>query len=298
MAAEGDDIIRYTYRGEEGEIIPREATHIVVLARVIPSEAFRWHGNIVEVICHEDVEKIETAALANCYSLRRVVMPGVKIVKMWAFSNCPALTDVECEKLEMIGEEAFSVCESMRSIDLPSAEIVVERAFADCKALTDVKFGSRLERIEEKVFLGCTSLERITFPMKDGIIDENDIFQGCCNLKYADLVEGKLQETIAALHLHIWRNDMNREIDSINRILPITYAGYEWDEDAMEYGDPGQKAWAIRAWIRSVLRKIIHYQAEHRRVLNEAATTLQLVLPQDIAMNNVLPFLELPAHWS
>jgi len=57
-----------------------------------------------------------------------------------------------------------------------------------------------------------------------------------------------------------------------------------------------EKAQAIRTWIRSVLRQILHYKAEHQRLLDEeVATTLQLVLPQDIVMNNVLPFLELPS---
>ncbi len=52
----------------------------------------------------------------------------------------------------------------------------------------------------------------------------------------------------------------------------------------------------IRRLIRSVLRKIIHYQAEHQRVVNEASLTLHHALPHDIVMNNVLPFLELPSY--
>ena len=46
-----------------------------------------------------------------------------------------------------------------------------------------------------------------------------------------------------------------------------------------------------------MIGKVIHYQAEHQRLLyEEVATTLQLALPRDIVMNNVLPFLELPSH--
>ena len=83
---------------------------------------------------------------------------------------------------------------------------------------------------------------------------------------------------------------MNEEIEAINQILPNTRAGGRNDDDI------GEKAQAIRRWIRSVLRKIIHYQAEHQRVLNEATTTLELVIPHyDIVMNNVLPFLQLPS---
>ncbi len=81
-------------------------------------------------------------------------------------------------------------------------------------------------------------------------------------------------------------------------------------------------------WIRSILDKIVHYQAEHQRFLNEAATILQLPITpnppaddyeglairrrvisvlqfifhyetgeatsKDIVVNNILPFLALP----
>ena len=106
-------------------------------------------------------------------------------------------------------------------------------------------------------------------------------------------IEGALHETVAALQLEEWRNDMNMEIDSINRILPTKHG------DIFTYKENrrvGSKAQAIRTWIGSVLRKINHYKAEHQRVLDEAASTLQFVLPHDIATNNVLCFLELPSH--
>ena len=103
-------------------------------------------------------------------------MPGVKVVHWWAFANCRALTDVECDTLEIIGQGAFSVCDSLRSINLPSARIFEDGwVFEGCTALTDVRFGNKLERIEACSFLYCTSLERITIPLKDGIITEDDI---------------------------------------------------------------------------------------------------------------------------
>ncbi|KAK1737792.1 hypothetical protein QTG54_011564 [Skeletonema marinoi] len=217
-------------------------------------------------------------------------MPGVEVVERFAFINCKALTDVECGKLEIIRELAFSGCESLRSIDLPSARIVEGKAFNYCEALTDVKFDSKLDRIEEEAFCYCTALERITIPLKDDMITADDIFIRCDNLKHVDLVEGAIHKIIAALQLEEWRNDVNEEIDSINQILPIASAG-RWVYDV------GDKARAIRTWIRSVLGKIIHYQAEHQRLLDEdIATSLQLALSQDIVMNNVLPFLELPSY--
>eukprot|EP00984_Skeletonema_dohrnii_P013221 scaffold5460_cov153-Skeletonema_dohrnii-CCMP3373.AAC.8 len=284
----------FNYTGED-DPVPHDATHITVdqSVRVIPEEALSDNPNIEEVVCDVNVKRVERGAFSWCPSLRRVIMPGVEVVKKYAFNECKALTYVECGKLERIEERAFSWCTSLRSINLPSAKIVEGFAFAGT-ALTDVILGSKLERIERAAFDDCTALERITIPLKDGMITHGSIFYECDNLKHVDLVQGELHETIAALQLEEWRNGMKEEIDSINQILPTAYAG-GWDDDVGDYED-GEKAQAIRTWIGSVLGKIIHYQAEHQRLLDEAATSLQLALPQDIAMNSVLPFLELPSY--
>eukprot|EP00985_Skeletonema_marinoi_P029537 scaffold28122_cov126-Skeletonema_marinoi.AAC.4 len=291
MAAEGDHITRYNYTGEDDEV-PDDATHVTIAASVtvIPEDAFSEHPNIIEVVCDVNVKWVEGGVFIMCPSLRRVIMPGVEVVERDAFNCCRALTDVECGKLVIIRGSAFDSCTSLRSINLTSAEIVEGSAFYYCLALTDVKFGSKLERIKSGAFMDCPALERITIPLKDGLMNDDDIFTACDNLKHVDLVEGELHETVADLQLEEWRNDMNEEIDSINQILPTAYAGSGWEDD------DGGKARAIRIWIRSVLRKIIHYKVEHQRLLDEAATSLQLALPQDIVMNNVLPFLELPSY--
>ena len=298
MSARGDsNFMRYVYMGQEGEIIPLGATHIIVheSVTVIRTWAFHQHPNIVEIICHEKVEKIEEWAFYNCPSLRRVIMSGVTIVEQWAFYKCIALTDVECGKLEIIGEDAFCACNSLESINLSSARILEASAFSNCTALMDVKFGSKLERIGQRAFGNCPSLEQITIPLRDGMVTD-DTFGGCAKLMQVDLVEREiLRETITALHLEEWRNDMNEEMGSINQILPTADAGYyNYDEEEEEYAE-GEKAQAIRTWIRSLLGKIMDYKAEHRRLLDEdVVPTLQQVLPQDIVMNSVLPFLYLP----
>ncbi len=149
----------------------------------------------------------------------------------------------------------------------------------------DVEFSNKLERIEESALWNCASLERITIPLKDGIIEDDAVFQGCYNLMHFDLVDGVvLREIIAALQLKGWRNDMNEEINAIKHILPSAAAAW------------GGNASVIRGWIRSVLGKIIHYKADHRHLLTEAASIIPIALPEDIVMNNVLPFLELPSY--
>ena len=295
MAADdGGNIVWFTYTGAEGEQIPDEATHIFVTARIIRRRAFYEHPSIIEVICHDIVVNIGACAFWGCPFLRRVIMPGVENAESWAFYGCEALTDVECGRLEIIKGYAFSDCESLKCISLPSARIIGEWAFNQCRALTNVKLGNQLERFEQRAFYDCTSLQRISLPLKDGMITDDAIFEGCRSLKHVDLIDGEVHETIAALQLEEWRNDMNRKIDSINQILLDTPPG-GWNEGGA--WEQGEKAWAIRRWIKSVLDQIIYYQAEHHRILNrEVASALELALPRDIATNNVLPFLELPSH--
>ncbi len=287
-AAEGGNIIWFAYTGEEK--IPDEATHIFVAVKVIPSSAFCGHRNIVEVVCDKDVELIGEFAFHSCRSLRRILMPGVKIIRVGAFVNCTSLVDVECDKLEIVGDGAFTQCTTLRSIDLPSIRIVEGDAFNCCHGMTNAKFGSKLETIQTNTFRQCHSLERITIPLKNDMIPNDRTFRGCQNLRNLDLVEGALlQEIVSSLQLEEWRNDMSEEINSINQVLPAATAGgrFAWDNDF------GEKALVIRRWVKSVLAKFHYYKAEHRSVLNEAATTLQHALPQDLVMDKVLSFLEL-----
>ena len=109
-----NNFIRYIYRGEEGEIIPRWATHITIAeycyCTFVRVRAFQEHPNIVEVICHDNIKKVGEEAFEQCPSLRRVIMPGVKEVEDCAFFGCTALVVVECDKLEVIGPVAFGCC--------------------------------------------------------------------------------------------------------------------------------------------------------------------------------------------
>ena len=306
-----------------GERIPWEATHITVAEdctvvlrnafdNFLLAEEFSWQLRIIEFICHNKVEKIESFAFCNCSDLIRVIMPGVREIEEHVFDGCHALTDVECEKLEIIGVGAFNNCKSLTNINVSSARIVDQDAFCDCEALVELNFGDKLEDISDYAFAG-SALERITIPLK-GVLSF-DALVGCEKLKQIDLVGGRY-ESIAALYFEHWRNDMYEEINSINQILPDIHGDAKLDDldegkaemikrwfsqsNYIDY-DYGinhdvDKDEVIGGWLDSVFAKIDHYQAEHQRILNEAETTLQLALPRDIAVNNVLSFLKLPAH--
>eukprot|EP00984_Skeletonema_dohrnii_P027262 scaffold16761_cov72-Skeletonema_dohrnii-CCMP3373.AAC.1 len=283
MAADGWHI--YNAMG----VIPPGVTRVRIheSLTVIPAYAFNGNIDIEEVECHVGVKTVKERAFQDCPFLRRVIMRGVEVVEHGAFAECYALTDVECDKLERIERCAFGSCRFLRSINLPSAEIVGVGAFAGCTALTNVKFGKELESIGDGAFVDCTSLERITIPLKDDMITADNIFTGCKKLKQVDLVEGEiLRDTIDALLLDEWRNNMKDEIGVINQILPNTSAG----------DNKRGKARAMRMWIRSVLHNIIRYKYQHRSLLNEYATAVQHAFPKDIVLNN--SFLSSNCHHS
>ena len=280
----------YIFTGRAGERIPYEATHVLIdkSLNFVPANACQYHRNIQELICHDGVEKIEHHACFGCTSLRRVIMPGVKVIEAWAFYDCMSLTYIECSKLEKIGERAFN-CKSLSSIELPSTKIVGPHQFAGCTNLTSVNFGKDLETIKYKSFFFCWSLERIAVPLKDGIFADDSVFHHCAKLNHVDLVGG-VHETVAALLLEEWKDDMNKETELINQILDATSVG--------NICKAGGKAEAIRKWIRKFLHKYIYYKSEHRRYVNEAADTLKLTLPHDIVLKNILSFVELPSDTS
>ena len=284
----------YVFTGRDGERIPDHITHVLIdkALKFVRARPFRRHQKIQEVICHEGVFKVEQEAFYDCPRLRRIIMPGVKNIEPRAFSACAALTYVECGKLERIGYSAFHGCKSLSSIDLPSIRIVEGWAFLYCKRLMSVTFGKDLQTIGEHVFHYCFYLERIALPLKHLITSDNTTFQRCVKLNHVDLV-GEVHETVAALLMEEWKNYMNEEIDSINRILPSTPAGDSDDilrntHSGNDYIVDG-KAREIRTWITSVLRKIIHYKAEHRRYLDVAAAALQPALQSDILFKNECP---------
>ena len=138
-------------------------------------------------------------------------------------------------------------------------------AFEDCVQLTDLELPENLETIKLCAFRNCVCLRRITLPLKDDMIARS-VFQDCQNLTELDLVGG-VHETVASLHMEGWRNEMMDEISRINGVLP-TMTGIR----------AGGKTEEVKQWMRSVIRRLDHYKAEHCKLLKEATTLLELAL--------------------
>eukprot|EP00984_Skeletonema_dohrnii_P001474 scaffold470_cov72-Skeletonema_dohrnii-CCMP3373.AAC.3 len=260
--AHEDDDEMFVYTGGD-QVVPRNVRRIRIdkSVTIIPSRAFEFRRRLIDVDFHDGIETIEKRAFYCCYLLRSIKLLGVKDIKYGAFYNCGGLQDVEFgDKLQTIEGCAFQHCYSLRTITMP-ARNVGEWAFANCKQLTALTFGEELERIGQRTFYNCNALRRITIPLNCMIGD--DAFIDCTNLKTVDLVGG-IHRTVALLHLEKWRNEMKDEINRINQALPNTLVR--------------AKTPVIQQWVRSVISRLDHYKTQHKAILKEATTLLELAL--------------------
>jgi hypothetical protein len=260
----GDDIFVYTGGDQE---VPRDVKWVRIAENIdtIPARAFYLCYQLIEVEGHNKIKKIERSAFGRCRSLRRVTnMTGLTEIEEYAFYRCIDLSELEFDKLEIIGNQSFALCKSLRSINMPSIRRVGGATFQTCHVLTDVVFGKDLERIEVCVFFDCASLRSIVIPLKYGLFVSDDAFSRCQNLSRVDILDGWIHNTISSLHLESWRDEMQEEMDRINQTLPNTHSA--------------EKAGAIQEWITRVLSRMEHYKSEHKMLVKEAMTLLELAL--------------------
>ena len=196
------------------------------------------------------------------------IMRGDKIIKRRAFYGAyeyrehARLTSVKILDVEEIEEQAFFECFKFSSIKLPDIRIVGVGAFGRCYNLSYVELGDKLEIVERVAFDDCQKLERIALPLKGNMIKDY-AFLDCPMLTTVDLVEG-IHQTIASLHLENWRSELNNEINRINQILPTT--------------ETSRKTTEIQQWMEEAISQLNYYKEEHRKLLREATTLLELAL--------------------
>jgi hypothetical protein len=264
-AAGDGDIFVYT-----GGRAPQHVVNAIIDESVeeIDDEAFANNPNLRSVVCHDRVLKVGEWVFYDCSSLQRVKMSGVKIIEDGAFYSCKNLKDAEFgDKLETVGDLAFNNCTSLQRVKLPKVKTIGASAFSG-SGIQDAEFGKELETIGSGAFRS-SKLRRIAIPLKDDMFQLNDHygnytqFHDCPNLATINLVGG-IHKTVASLHLESWRNEMNEEIQRINQILPST--------------ESREKTDVIRRWIQAIISRIGHYKAEHRAILKEVATLLELAL--------------------
>lgn len=250
----------------EGGRAPQNVRHARIddSLAAIPDEAFMLCPHLLDAELHAGIATVGARTFMQCGNLRWIDMPGVREIKSHAFDNCKNLEYVNFgDKLGKVQNYAFHRCRSLVCIVMPSVRSILLGAFEECTSLTEAKFGDKLKIIESGAFTNCTNLRRITIPLNPDMIRGN-LFERCPHLITVELVGGIHNKIISYLHLERWKNEMKEEIDRINRVLPDTKS---W-----------RKTTEIQQWLESVIQRIEQYKVQHRHLLKEATTLLELAL--------------------
>ena len=99
-----------------------------------------------------------------------------------------SITFTSPSNLTSIGLQAFRDCKALEKIEIPESVSDIEKeAFMNCTALQSVSIekgaSPSLTLLKAKTFSGCTDLENITFPNRNGFQFEEFAFEGCNNIK-------------------------------------------------------------------------------------------------------------------
>lgn len=136
---------------------------------------------------------IGNSAFSTCTSLKSITIPkGVLNIgdhkanknTDGAFYNCKSLESVSFEdgsEIKQIGNFAFDACSKLASVNLPdSINKLGISAFRSC-GLKKVNLPDSLTTIPQETFMGCKSLETVTFGSKTLSIG-GKAFAGCSKL--------------------------------------------------------------------------------------------------------------------
>jgi len=242
---------------------PHHVINVIIDQSITVIDPRAFEGCLVESVeCHDELERIEERAFAECRALKKIKIPGVKVICSSAF-YFSGVIDVEFgDKLITIELQAFKSCSRLKRVRMPSVRNIGMDAFRDCSDLEYVELSEELQRISNNAFDSCMSLKHITIPLKQNMIMD-DVFFRCRQLTAVDLAGG-VQKIVSYLHFESWKNEMNERINQINHDLPNT-PSY-------------RKSSVIREWIESIDSRMRYYKFEHYRLLQEATTLLELAL--------------------
>lgn len=144
----------------------------------LPNSVFADCGKLGNVTLPEGLTTISGSAFANCVSLSAINLPAsVTTIDSSAFLNCSNLKGalVLPAEIKTIGEFAFAGCSGITSITIPNkAKTIKTEAFRDCTGMTVCYVGKNVNKIDDNIFAGCTSLDKVVFG--GSYVNINDAF--------------------------------------------------------------------------------------------------------------------------
>lgn len=115
------------------------------------------------VLYCETAESVKENVFEGSTKIKKVVLPNVKVVNRYAFSECLYIDEVNLPSVEFIDKQAFFGCgDSIKEliVKIPNVKKIEANAFAQCYKLKKIS----LPNIEETIglaFDNCNNLEKV-----------------------------------------------------------------------------------------------------------------------------------------
>ena len=120
--------------------------------------------SLEEVVVSGYVVDVRPYVFRDCWSLKTVKFPANLLrLSEGAFQGCKAIEDLSfiVPSIKVLGARVFEGCTNLKSANIPDTVTSIgEYAFLDCKSLAEVKFPAGMTAIPNRMFQGCTSLEK------------------------------------------------------------------------------------------------------------------------------------------
>ena len=223
--------ITFEYTGNNGEDIPNNVTHVLVLPGVakIEDSAFYSRVRLESIAFPSTIIEIGERAFMHCNNLREVVFnDGLKKIGLGVFCNCKSLESITFPStLTEIGVSAFAKCSSLRTVVLNGGVKKIKKfAFSGCKSLPSITLPSTLTAIGDHAFSGCDRLREIV------ILNESDHRGIIRQLLLACISVRKLNYPGLSTRLEniskidYWLSEIDDKVDAIPQIVRRDSGGF------------------------------------------------------------------------
>jgi len=125
--------------------------------------AFEFMNNIIEVNLPNSVKIIGMFAFSDCTGLTSINMPGVVTIDSNAFEYCSNLVNVNMKNIQTVKSRAFQYCTNLTGINLYETTAINNSAFYGCSKLTAAYFKGNSPTFGTSVFNNTHSTFKVYY---------------------------------------------------------------------------------------------------------------------------------------
>jgi hypothetical protein len=145
--------------------------------------------NVKEIIVSGYVTEIEAYAFRDCTKLNTLKLPEyVNVIGAGAFSGCTGFSKIDFipNSVYSLGERVFENCTTTQKIVIPdSVTSIGGYTFVGCSGLTEVVLSKNLDKIPERMFMGCTilgkNIDNFVIAIPEGVTEIGAFAFADCN---------------------------------------------------------------------------------------------------------------------